>query len=111
MALICPFNCFYLLIIPEQPFQKKYDIYFFLSLWIHFQLRAIDLDLSSNVQYSETEEQSAATLKTRATCLDNDRERKVLWADEKEMLSGSWVVNQVSSSEHEDRWKCPVLFG
>jgi len=37
----------------------------------------------------ETEEQSAATLKTRATCLDNDRERKVLWADEKEMLGGS----------------------
>lgn len=53
------------------------------------------------MQCSKVEEQSAVTLETRATCLDNDRERKVLdvlWADEKEMLGGSWAVNQVSSS-------------
>lgn len=47
-------------------------------------------------------EKNAATLETRATCLDNERERKVPGvfsrADEKEMLGSSWAVNQASAT-------------
>lgn len=94
---------FIIIICKKNPSNVMHDKRFFLPFhcWCIFNWELLRSSILLYLLMYRAEGQSAATLETRATCLDNDRERKVigvLWADEKEMLGGSWAVNQVSSS-------------